>query len=60
VAHAAGDKAKMAQLEGAIGMAIPLLKKSGMLDLFPPEEWVQGNNEGRKLVGTMALAKDVQ
>lgn len=45
----------MAQFESAIGMAVPLLRKVGLFDVFPPEEWAQGSNEGRKLVGRLAL-----
>ncbi|EHA23126.1 hypothetical protein CBS63078_4679 [Aspergillus niger] len=54
-AHAAGDKVKMDTLRMALRAAIPLLTKVGMFDLFPPEEWIQGDNEGRKLVGQMYL-----
>ena len=50
-AHANGSWAKMETLRTALRAAIPLLQKVGMFDLFPPEEWIQGNNEGRKLVG---------
>ncbi|PYI10311.1 hypothetical protein BO78DRAFT_361603 [Aspergillus sclerotiicarbonarius CBS 121057] len=52
-AHADGNQAKMEALRTALKTAIPLLKKVGMFDLFPPEEWIQGDNEGRKLVGRM-------
>ncbi|RAL01770.1 uncharacterized protein BO80DRAFT_444453 [Aspergillus ibericus CBS 121593] len=52
-AHADGDQAKMEALRTALRAAIPLLKKVGMFDLFPPEEWIQGDNEGRKVVGRM-------
>ncbi|XRM37224.1 hypothetical protein ABZX51_000709 [Aspergillus tubingensis] len=54
-AHAAGDKVKMDTLRTALRAAIPLLMKVGMFDLFPPEEWIQGDNEGRKQVGEMYL-----
>lgn len=54
-AHAAGDKVKMDTLRMALRAAIPLLTKVGMFELFPPEEWIQGDNEGRKLVGQMYL-----
>ncbi|KAK9802258.1 hypothetical protein SCARD494_00191 [Seiridium cardinale] len=54
-AHAAGDQNKMVKMEDAIRSSLPLLKKVGMFDLFAPEEWIQGNNEGRRLVGKFAL-----
>ncbi|PWY80264.1 hypothetical protein BO94DRAFT_537142 [Aspergillus sclerotioniger CBS 115572] len=50
-AHANGNRDKMETLRTALRTAIPLLQKVGMFDLFPPEEWIQGDNEGRKLVG---------
>ena len=28
--------------------------KVGLFDLFPPEEWIAGSNEGRRLVGILA------
>lgn len=34
---------------------LPLLDKVGMFDLFRPEEWIQGDNEGRRAVGKMFL-----
>ncbi|KAI2464574.1 hypothetical protein F4781DRAFT_436296 [Annulohypoxylon bovei var. microspora] len=52
-AYKAGDKEKLAQLEKAIGATLPLLHKVGMFDLFLPEEWIQGDNEGRRVVGKM-------
>ena len=45
----------MDTLRTALRAAIPLLMKVGMFDLFPPEEWIQGDNEGRKQVGEMYL-----
>lgn len=54
-AYAAGDQEKMAELREALRAALPLLRKAGMFDLFRPEEWIQGDNEGRKLVGRLAL-----
>jgi hypothetical protein len=55
-AHAAQDATRMAQLEADIGSALPLLRKVGLFELFPPEQWMQGSNEGRKLIGKLALA----
>ncbi|KAI1460370.1 hypothetical protein F4805DRAFT_391422 [Annulohypoxylon moriforme] len=52
-AYKAGDKDKLSQLEEAMRVTLPLLDKVGMFDLFPPEEWIQGDNEGRKVVGKL-------
>ncbi|KAI0889294.1 uncharacterized protein GGS22DRAFT_184872 [Annulohypoxylon maeteangense] len=52
-AHMAGNKDKLAQLEEAMRATLPMLDKVGMFDLFAPEEWIQGNNEGRKIVGKL-------
>lgn len=54
-AHQAGDKEKMARLEEAMRAMLPLLDKVGMFDLFQPGEWIQGDNEGRKVVGKMYM-----
>ncbi|KAI1482319.1 hypothetical protein K445DRAFT_18309 [Daldinia sp. EC12] len=48
-----GDKDKQAQLEDSMRATLPLLDKVGMFELFPPEDWISGNNEGRKVVGRM-------
>ncbi|KAI0199194.1 hypothetical protein F4808DRAFT_433041 [Astrocystis sublimbata] len=53
VAHAAGDTAKTEALESSFKAALPLLDKVGLFDLFTPEEWIQGDNEGRKAVGRL-------
>ncbi|KAI0900096.1 hypothetical protein F4806DRAFT_278167 [Annulohypoxylon nitens] len=52
-AHEAGDKEKMALLEESMRATLPLLEKVGMFGLFSPEEWIQGDNEGRKVVGKL-------
>ncbi|KAI2620621.1 hypothetical protein GGS26DRAFT_302889 [Hypomontagnella submonticulosa] len=52
-AHKAGDRAKMEQLKEAMRATLPLLDRVGMFDLFRPEEWIAGDNEGRKAVGKM-------
>jgi len=49
------------EVEQALTAAIPTLIKVGMFDLFPPEEWINSNNAGRKFVGEAAqkqLEKD--
>lgn len=52
-AHKAGDKEKTALLEESMRATLPLLEKVGMFGLFSPEEWIQGDNEGRKVVGKL-------
>ncbi|KAI1776629.1 hypothetical protein F4818DRAFT_354949 [Hypoxylon cercidicola] len=54
-AHKEMDMNKMAMLEEAMRATLPLLDKVGMFNLFQPEEWVQGDNQGRKAVGYMYL-----
>ncbi|KAI1126219.1 hypothetical protein F5Y10DRAFT_245400 [Nemania abortiva] len=52
-AHAACDTAKTQALESSFKAALPLLDKVGLFDLFTPDEWIQGNNEGRRAVGRL-------
>ncbi|KAI3337889.1 hypothetical protein F4824DRAFT_500136 [Ustulina deusta] len=52
-AHAASDTAKTRVLEASFEVALPLLDKVGLFDLFAPDEWIQGNNQGRKVVGQL-------
>ncbi|KAI0444135.1 hypothetical protein F4803DRAFT_280404 [Xylaria telfairii] len=52
-AHAAGDTAKVQALEASLKAALPLLDKVGLFDLFTPEDWIRGDNEGRKAVGRL-------
>ncbi|KAI1505263.1 hypothetical protein F5X99DRAFT_276062 [Biscogniauxia marginata] len=54
-AHAAGDEAKKTQLEDSFQATLPLLHKVGLFDLFPPEDWLRGSNEGRRAVGRAYL-----
>ncbi|KAI0171569.1 hypothetical protein BJ166DRAFT_519064 [Pestalotiopsis sp. NC0098] len=54
-AHASGDEDKKAKLKEAMSATLPMLKKVGFFDLFTPEEWIQGDNEGRRVVGQLAL-----
>jgi hypothetical protein len=35
-------------------VAVPTLFKVGLFDLFSVEEWISGNNAGRKFVGEKA------
>lgn len=42
-------------VEKELELSIPTLVKVGLFDLFPAEDWVAGNNAGRRFVGTKAL-----
>ncbi|KAF7193923.1 hypothetical protein HII31_04813 [Pseudocercospora fuligena] len=48
------DHISKEQLEQMMAISIPTLKKSGLLDVFPPEEWIAGTSAGRKFVGQKA------
>jgi hypothetical protein len=39
------------EVEQELILAIPTLIKVGLFDLFSPDEWISGNNLGRKFVG---------
>lgn len=41
-------------VEEELKTAIPTLFKVGLFDLFPPEEWIAGDNPGRRFVGELA------
>ena len=41
-------------LEQALTVPIPTLAKVGLMDLFPPDEWIAGSSAGRKFVGAKA------
>ncbi|KAF2634686.1 hypothetical protein P280DRAFT_474465 [Massarina eburnea CBS 473.64] len=47
------EKRKMV-LEDLMSMSLPLLKKTGLFELFSPDDWIRGNSAGRKYVGEMA------
>lgn len=53
-AVAAADSASRDALEQAIRVAVPVLQKVGMFDLFAPEEWASEKSQGRSLVGRIA------
>ena len=44
------------EIERELQLAVPTLFKVGLFELFPPEEWISGDNSGRRLVGEMAKA----
>lgn len=43
-------------VEEELKMAIPTLFKVGLFELFPPQQWIDGDNPGRSFVGTHARA----
>lgn len=42
------------EVERELVLAIPTLVKVGLFDLFDPDEWMAGNNPGRRFVGLQA------
>lgn len=44
------------EVERELELAIPSLVKMGLVGLFSPEEWCNGNNPGRQFVGLKAEA----
>lgn len=42
------------EVERELELAVPTLIKVGLLDLFEPEEWIRGDNPGRRFVGEKA------
>ncbi|KAF1017735.1 hypothetical protein [Acinetobacter sp.] len=42
------------EIEQELILAIPTLFKVGLFDLFSPDEWISGNNPGRRFVGEKA------
>jgi hypothetical protein len=52
-ALAASDVAKAKALEESFKTALPLLDKVGLFELFTPDDWIRGDNEGRKAVGRL-------
>ncbi|RPE79643.1 DUF7709 family protein [Vulcaniibacterium tengchongense] len=43
------------EVERQLALAVPTLFKVGLFELFAPEEWVRGDNPGRRYVGEQAL-----
>ncbi len=43
------------QVEEELRLSIPTLFKVGLFDLFSPQEWVDGENPGRRFLGEEAL-----
>lgn len=42
------------EVEQELILAIPTLIKVGLFDLFSPDEWISGDNLGRRFVGEKA------
>ncbi|MCU4436267.1 hypothetical protein KTH93_12380 [Acinetobacter bereziniae] len=42
------------EIEQELILAIPTLIKVGLFDLFSPDEWISGDNLGRRFVGEKA------
>lgn len=42
------------EVEQALRLAVPTLFKVGLFELFPPQEWIAGDNPGRAFVGRLA------
>lgn len=41
-------------LEQELALSVPTLIKVGLFDLFSPQEWIAGDNAGRRYVGQLA------
>jgi hypothetical protein len=54
------NEGERGKVEEEIRMAIPTLFKVGLFDLFSIEEWLAGDNPGRKFVGEAAIAYRVE
>ena len=50
------NRGERGEVESALRLSVPTLFAVGLFDLFPPQDWVQGNDAGRRLVGEHALA----
>ncbi len=49
------NKGLRGKVEFEIEQLIPQLFQAGFFDLFPPQEWINGDNAGRARVGRLAL-----
>ncbi|WP_374517461.1 DUF7709 family protein [Undibacterium squillarum] len=43
-------------VEEELRLSVPTLIKVGLFDLFPPQDWIAGDNPGRRYVGMIAQA----
>lgn len=48
------NKSQSIETEQKLKLAVPMLIKLGMFDLFSVEEWISDENSGRRLVGKAA------
>ncbi len=48
------NRGERGRVEEELRLAVPTLFKLGLFDLFDPQEWVKGENPGRKFVGVEA------
>ncbi len=48
------DSAEREKIQYELVQAVPTLIKVGLFALFSPEEWISGNNAGRRVVGIEA------
>src|SRR3954462_5539095 len=42
------------EVERELELSVPTLFKVGLFDLFTPDEWISGDNAGRRFVGLSA------
>lgn len=49
------NEGQRGDIEQELICAVPTLFKVGLFDLFSPQEWIEGDNPGRRLVGQHAL-----
>lgn len=50
------NRGERGEVEIALSVAVPTLIKVGLFELFSPQEWMAGDNPGRRFVGEQALA----
>ncbi|KAF1949079.1 hypothetical protein CC80DRAFT_599202 [Byssothecium circinans] len=41
-------------LEDVMAATLPLLKKTGLFELFTPDDWIKGTSAGRRYIGQLA------
>lgn len=49
------DQPRTTEIEQSFKAALPILKRPGLTDVFPPEEWLRGTSAGRRRVGELYL-----
>ncbi|AOY00303.1 hypothetical protein [Jeongeupia sp. USM3] len=48
------NKGERGAVEDELKLAVPTLAKVGLFTLFSPDEWIAGDNAGRRFVGEQA------